>query len=125
VWHDHGEVEPLVVGAELDENEDDDRMDEMVADIGGEYEVGSGEQGQPPEVQNFYRLITVADEKVHDGTDVTVLQVVTRLMMMKSKYNFSNQCYNDIIKLIIDLILTKHNMSKDLYQSKRLCLISV
>jgi hypothetical protein len=125
VWHDHGEVEPLVVGAELDENEDDDRMDEMVADIGGEYEVGSGEQGQPPEVQNFYRLITVADEKVHDGTDVTVLQVVTRLMMMKSKYNFSNQCYNDIVKLIIDLILTKHNMSKDLYQSKRLCLISV
>jgi hypothetical protein len=125
VWHDHGEVEPLVVGAELDENEDDDRMDEMVADIGREYEVGSGEQGQPPEVQNFYRLITVADEKVHDGTDVTVLQVVTRLMMMKSKYNFSNQCYNDIVKLIIDLILTKHNMSKDLYQSKRLCLISV
>jgi hypothetical protein len=125
VWHDHGEVEPLVVGAELDENEDDDWMDEMVADIGRKYEVGSGEQRQPPEVQNFYRLITVADEKVHDGTDVTALQVVTRLMMMKSKYNFSNQCYNDIVKLIIDLILTKHNMSKDLYQSKRLCLISV
>jgi hypothetical protein len=57
---------------------------------------------------------------VHDGTDVTVLQAVTRLMAMKLKYNFSNQCYNDIVKLIIDLIPTKYNMSKDLYHSKKI-----
>jgi hypothetical protein len=50
VWRDHREVEPPVVGAESDGNEDDDQMDEMVADIGREYEIGSGEQGQPPEV---------------------------------------------------------------------------
>jgi hypothetical protein len=71
-------------------------------------------------MQNFYRLLTTADEKVHDGIDVTVLQVVTCLMVMKSKYSFSNQCYNDIVKLIIDLIPTKHNMPKDLYQSKKI-----
>jgi hypothetical protein len=41
-------------------------------------------------------------------------------MGMKSKYNFLNQCYNDIVKLIIDLILMKHNMSKDLYQLKKI-----
>jgi hypothetical protein len=41
-------------------------------------------------------------------------------MVMKSKYSFSNQCYNDIVKLIIDLIPTKHNMLKDLYQSKKI-----
>jgi hypothetical protein len=51
---------------------------------------------------------------------VTVLQAVTQLIAMKSKYNFSNQCYNDIVKLIIDLIPTKHNMSKDLYRSKKI-----
>jgi hypothetical protein len=39
VWRDHGEVEPPVVGAESDKNEDDDRMNEMVANIGREYEV--------------------------------------------------------------------------------------
>jgi hypothetical protein len=57
---------------------------------------------------------------VHDGTNVTVLQAVTRLMGFKSKYNFSNQCYNNIAKLIIDLIPVKHNMPKDLYQSKKI-----
>jgi hypothetical protein len=71
-------------------------------------------------VQNFYRLLTAVDEKVHDGTDVTVLQAVTRLMVMKSKYIISNQCYHDIVKLIIDLIPTKHNIPKDLYQSKKI-----
>jgi hypothetical protein len=95
-------------------------MDEMVADIGRKYEIGSGEQGEPPEVQNFYRLLAAADEKANDGTDVTILQAVTCLMMMKSKYNFSNQCYNDMVKLIIDLIPMKHNMLKDLYQSKKI-----
>jgi hypothetical protein len=49
-----------------------------------------------------------------------VLQVVTHLMGLKSRYNFSNQCYNDIVNLIIDLILMKHNMPKDLYQSKKI-----
>jgi hypothetical protein len=41
-------------------------------------------------------------------------------MGMKSKYNFLNQCYNNIVKLIIDLIPAKHNMPKDLYQSKNI-----
>jgi hypothetical protein len=45
---------------------------------------------------------------------------MTHLMGFKLKYSFSNQCYNDIIKLIIDLILVKHNILKDLYQSKKI-----
>ena len=49
-------------------------MDDMIADIGMEYDLGSGDQHPPPEVQNFYRLLAASDEKVHDGTDVTVLQ---------------------------------------------------
>jgi hypothetical protein len=57
---------------------------------------------------------------VHDDTTVTVLQVVTRLMAMKAKYNFSNNCYNDTINLIIYLIPSNHKMPKDLYQSKKI-----
>jgi hypothetical protein len=93
-------------------------MDDMVVDIGRGYNQES--EDLPSEMQNFYRLLTASKEKVHDGTDVTVLQVVTRLMLFKSKYNFSNQCYNDIMKLIIDLIPSKYNMLKDLYQSKKI-----
>jgi hypothetical protein len=61
-----------------------------------------------------------SEEKVYNGTNVTVLQAMTHLMGFKSKCSFLNQCYNDIVKLIIDLIPAKHNMLKDLYQSKKI-----
>jgi hypothetical protein len=89
-------------------------MDDMIADIDMEYDLGSGDQHPLPEVQNFYRLVAASDEKVHDGTELTILQAMTHLMGMKSKYNFLNQCYNDVVKFTINLIPAKHNMPKDL-----------
>jgi hypothetical protein len=41
-------------------------------------------------------------------------------MAFKSKYNSLNQCCNDIVKLIIDLIPVKHNIPKNLYQSMKI-----
>jgi hypothetical protein len=41
-------------------------------------------------------------------------------MAFKSKNNFSNKCYNDVVKFIVNLIPEKHNMPKDLYQSKKI-----
>jgi hypothetical protein len=40
LWHQHGDVQ-LVVADELDENDDIDRMDDMVADIGKGYDLES------------------------------------------------------------------------------------
>jgi hypothetical protein len=72
VWHHHGEVQAPVAD-ESDGSDDEDRMDDMIADIGMEYDLGSGDQHPPLEVQNFYRLLTALDEKVHNDTDLTVL----------------------------------------------------
>jgi hypothetical protein len=110
-------VQPQIAN-ESDENNDEDQMDDIVANIGRTYDLESVDP--PPNVQNFYRLLAASGKKVHDGIDVTVLQVVTRLIAMKSKYNFLNQCYNDIVNLIIDLISVKYNIPKDLYQSKKI-----
>jgi hypothetical protein len=107
-----------VVADESDGNDDVDRMDDMVADIGRGYDLEF--EDPPSEVQNFYKLFAASEEKVHNGTDGTVLQAVTHLMVFKSKYNLSNMCYNDIVKLIFDLIPVKHNMPKDLCQSKKI-----
>jgi hypothetical protein len=117
LWHWYGEVQPAVA-VESDVNNDIDRMDDMVADIGRGYDLES--EDPPSEVQNFYKLFVTSEEKVYNGTDVTVLQIVTYLMSFKSKYNFSTKCYNDIVKLIIDLIPVNHNMLKDLYRSKKI-----
>jgi hypothetical protein len=102
----------------LDGNDDVDRMEDMVANIGRGYDLES--EDPPSEVQNFYRLLATLEEKVHYSTDMTVLRALTRLMGFKSKYSFLNQSYNGIIKFIIGLILSKHNMPKDVYQSKKI-----
>jgi hypothetical protein len=116
VWREHGEVETIV---ESKGDQDVDRMDDMVDGIRNEYPERNN-QALPEDVKEFYKLLEASEAKVHEGTNVTVLQVVTRLMAMKSKYNFSNNCYNDIVKLIIDLILSNHNMPKDLYHCKKI-----
>jgi hypothetical protein len=45
----------------------------MIDDICREYDLASREHLSPPEAHNFYGLIAASDEKVHDGTDVSVL----------------------------------------------------
>jgi hypothetical protein len=42
VWHQHGEVEAPAT-TESDESDDEDRMDDMIADIGMEYDLRSGD----------------------------------------------------------------------------------
>jgi hypothetical protein len=48
-------------------------MDDMITDIGMEYDLGSRDQHPLLEVQNFYRLLATSDEIVHDDTNLTVL----------------------------------------------------
>jgi hypothetical protein len=81
-------VQPTIAD-ESDGNDDVDRMDDMVADIGRGYNLES--EDPLSEVQNFYRLLAASKEKVHDDTDVTVLHTVICLMAFKSMYRFLNQ----------------------------------
>jgi ferredoxin-like protein FixX len=41
-------------------------------------------------------------------------------MAIKFKYFFSNNCYNDLMKLINDILLKPHKVTKDMYQSKKM-----
>jgi hypothetical protein len=49
VWHQHGEVQAPATD-ESDISDDEDQMDGMIADIGMEYDLGSGDQHPPPKV---------------------------------------------------------------------------
>jgi hypothetical protein len=51
---------------------------------------------------------------------VTLLAFITRLMAIKSKYFFFNNFYNDLVKLIRDILSKPHKVSKDMYQSKKM-----
>jgi hypothetical protein len=131
VWVHHGEDPPPRIVSEVQshEEEDYDRMEEMLDDVRHELlTVDSENPGQPtefedpatPEVQKFFELLKAAEESLHEHTKVTVLVFVTRLMAIKSKFAFSNNCYKELLNLISDVLPENHKMPKDMYQSKKL-----
>jgi hypothetical protein len=51
---------------------------------------------------------------------VTMLAFVIRLMAIKSKFFFSNNFYNELLKLIGDALLNPNKPPKGMYHSKKL-----
>jgi hypothetical protein len=93
-----------------------DRMDEILEAMQAKV------TEDPPiaEVEAFFKLLKASEESLHEDTEVTLLAFITRLMVIKSKYFFSNNCYNYLVKLISDILLKPHKVPKDMYQSKKL-----
>jgi hypothetical protein len=59
-----------------------------------------------PEVQKFFDLLKASEEPLHGHTDVTVLEFVTRLMSIKSKFAFSINCYTTTNVTFYDILIT-------------------
>jgi hypothetical protein len=55
---------------------------------------------------------------LHEHTYVSILAFVTRLMAIKFKYFFSNNCYNNILKVLGDVLPKPNKLPKDMYHSK-------
>jgi hypothetical protein len=118
VWTFDGESSTRVVVE--DEHDCDvgdvDMMDEMLEGIQAEV------IEDPPivEVEVFYKLLKASEELLHEQTEVTLLAFITWLVAIKSKYFFSNNYYNDLLKLISDILPKPHKVPNDMYQSKKM-----
>ncbi|WVZ58656.1 hypothetical protein U9M48_008899, partial [Paspalum notatum var. saurae] len=97
-----------------------DGMMDMLNDLATGFEFDPEKDNQPPEVQEFYRLLEAGDEKLQDHTEKTVLHMVSKLMAIKSDHNISNSCFNDITKLISKVIPSDHKLPKNLYFAKKM-----
>jgi hypothetical protein len=72
------------------------------------------------EVEAFFKFLKASEEPLHEHIEVTLLAFITRLVTIKSKYFFSNNYYNDLLKLMSDILLKPHKRPKDMYQSKNM-----
>jgi hypothetical protein len=118
VWTFYGEsCTRVVVEDEHDcDARDVHRMDEMVEAIQVEFT----EDPPTAEVEVFIKLLKALEELLHEHTDVSLIAFITQLMAIKSKYLFSNNYYNDLMKLISDILPKPHKVYKDMYQSKKM-----
>jgi hypothetical protein len=67
-WYWHGES-IIHVDAEVELDDDHDRMDGMLHDLGREVEMNAEEPGQlPHDAQEFFRLLAAGEERLHEHT---------------------------------------------------------
>jgi hypothetical protein len=104
----------------MEEMLDDVRHELLPVDSENPYQPTDYEDPATPEVQKFFELLKAIKEPLHEHTKVTVLVFVTRLMVIKSKFAFWNNCYKELLNLISDVLPKNHKMPKDMYQSKKL-----
>ena len=120
VWYRHGES-IRHVDAEVELDDDHDRMDDMLHDLGREVEMNAVEPGQlPRDAQEFFRLLAAGEERLHEHTQMSVLGTLTRLMAIKSKHNISNSAYNDIVQLMGEVLPENHKLPKNMYFAKKM-----
>jgi hypothetical protein len=119
-WVFHGEKYTIVTSEEsANDRAGVDRMDEMLDAIQPEFDLDT-EDPPIPEVEELFRLLKASEEPLHKHTKVTMLTFVTWLRAIKSKFFFSNNCYNELLKLIGDVLLNPNKLPKDMYHSKKL-----
>jgi hypothetical protein len=68
----------------------------------------------------FFKLLKALEEPLYEHIEVILIAFITQLVTIKSKYFFSNNCYNDLLKLINNILLKSHKVPKDMYQSKKM-----
>jgi hypothetical protein len=118
MWIFHGESGTRVIAEDEHDYDvgDIDRMDEMLRAIQAEVT----EDPPTSKVEAFFKLLKTSQELLHEHTEVTLLAFITRLMAIKFKYFFYNNCYNDLMKLISDILWKPHKVPKNMYQSKKM-----
>jgi hypothetical protein len=113
-WVFHGEKYTAVKAEEYaNDRADADRMDEMLEATWPEFDLDT-EDPPTPEVEEFFRLLKASEELLHEHMKVTVLAFVTRLMAIRSKFFFSNNYYNELLKLIGDVLPNPNKLPKDM-----------
>jgi hypothetical protein len=72
-------------------------MDQMLEDL--QPELALDHHDSPtPEVQKFFDLLKASEEPLHGHIDVTVLKFMARMISIKSKFAFSINLSETIIK---------------------------
>jgi hypothetical protein len=110
-WYEHGESQAYNLVDSFAENED--RTDAMMDDFVEQVENAA-------ELPEYFGLLASSKEPLHEATTLSQLAAVTRLMAIKSKYNFSVSCYDNLVDLILDMLPKPHKFPKDFYYSRKL-----
>ena len=78
-------------------------MEEILENVRHEFLPSDYEDPPTLEVLKFFELLRASKEPFHTRMKVIILAFVTWLMTIKSKFEFLNNCYKELLNLISDV----------------------
>lgn len=102
-----------------------DRYESMVMDAAGP-SVDANTRECEPEMPNaaaqqFYQMLDAAKTPLWEGCeDHSELSASVRLLSIKSDYNMSEQCYNEVVRLMKETLPRGNRMVRDFYRTRRM-----
>ncbi|EEE51138.1 hypothetical protein OsJ_31890 [Oryza sativa Japonica Group] len=124
VWVYHGETYPARESDICQSTEDEDRvaeidrMDEMIDDVHDDY-VSVEEEDPEPTAQAFFQMLSAATQPLHEHTQVSQLDAITRLLAVKSQYAISIAGFDALLNVICALLPQGHKLPANLYEAKK------
>nr|XP_009598167.1 uncharacterized protein LOC104094019 [Nicotiana tomentosiformis] len=82
-----------------------------------------GEEEQPPtrNAQEFFDMLKASEEPLFDGcVNHSTLSAVCRLLNIKSEFNMSDNCYNQILLFLKELLPEDAKLPNDYYRTKQM-----
>ena len=129
-WTSHGEVEPNVEvnmhhgSSSMDVEHDDyngvDRLQTMVDDIMGVHQENEYEPPNPS-AQRFYDKLNAAQRPLWPGcNNHTELSLALRMMSIKSDYNMSQSCFDEVAQLMKEACPPTNFVPSNFSEAKKL-----
>ncbi|XP_052158151.1 uncharacterized protein LOC127775880 isoform X3 [Oryza glaberrima] len=124
VWVYHVETYPARESDICQSTEDEDRvaeidrMDEMIDDVHDAY-VSVEEEDPEPTAQAFFQMLSAATQPLHEHTQVSQLDAITRLLAVKSQYAISIAGFDALLNVICALLPQGHKLPANLYEAKK------
>lgn len=122
-WDRHGEprkrprVEVCITPHDVEMVEESNPFVDMVHDASRPFELHDEQPNG--EALKFYDLLNSGYEKVYEGCDASILEILTELMYLKSTYGLSVEGYDTLMKTIQKLLPKPNKLPDTFYKAKQ------
>ena len=96
-----------------------DRIDDMVDDVRDAY-VPPIEEEPEPVARAFFEMLSAANQPLHEHTQVCILDAITRLLAVKSRFSASIAWFDAFLSVISTLLPAGQKLPRNLYEVKKL-----
>ena len=72
-----------------------------------------------PSAKTYYDMLAAAQKPLHKHTEVSQLDVIGRLMVVKSQYNLSRDTFDALVTVFGSMLPIGHLLPKNMYDARK------